>query len=104
VSSATYFLNPLEDKDRRFKTKLTLKLILRVNLRLRGYSIWSASLTAPHIKEDLDNYSRHEHLTASMQLREYSEDTFKIEFGKTRRRLQYSDACSTRHERLIALM
>jgi hypothetical protein len=38
VSSVTYFLNMLEDKDRRLKIKLTLNLILRVNLRLRGYS------------------------------------------------------------------
>jgi hypothetical protein len=51
VSSATYFSNLLEDKDRRLKIKLTLSLILRVNLRLGGYSIWSASLLAPHIKK-----------------------------------------------------
>jgi hypothetical protein len=51
VSSATYFSNLLEDKDRRLKNKLTLSLILRVNLRLGGYSIWSASLIAPHIKK-----------------------------------------------------
>jgi hypothetical protein len=53
VSSVTYFSNLLEDKDRRLKIKLTLSLILRVNLRLKGYSIWNASLIAPHIKEDL---------------------------------------------------
>jgi hypothetical protein len=53
VSSVTYFSNLLEDKGRRLKTKLTLSLILRVNLRLGGYSIWSASSIAPHIKEDL---------------------------------------------------
>jgi hypothetical protein len=52
-SSATYFSNLLEDKDRRHKVKLTLSLILQVNIRLGGYSIWSASLIAPHIKEDL---------------------------------------------------
>jgi hypothetical protein len=71
VSSATYFSNLLEEKDRRLKIKLTLSLILRVNLRLRGYSkikltlslilrvnlrlgdyfIWSASLIAPPYKE-----------------------------------------------------
>jgi hypothetical protein len=51
VSSVTYFLNLLEDKDRRLKIKLTLSLILRVNLRLGGYSIWSVSLIAPHIKK-----------------------------------------------------
>jgi hypothetical protein len=53
VSSATYFLDLLEDKDRRLKTKLTLSLILRLNLRFRAYSIWSVSLIAPHVKEDL---------------------------------------------------
>jgi hypothetical protein len=53
MSSATYFLNLLKDKDRRLKTKLTLGLILQVNLRLGGYSIWSASSIAPHIKKDL---------------------------------------------------
>jgi hypothetical protein len=51
VSSATYFSNLLEDKDRRLKANLTLSLILRVNLRLRGHSIWSVS--SPQIKEDL---------------------------------------------------
>jgi hypothetical protein len=51
LSSATYFSNLLEHKDRRLKIKLTLSLILRVNLRLGGYSIWSASLIAPHIKK-----------------------------------------------------
>jgi hypothetical protein len=33
-------------------------------------------------KKRLDNYSGHEHLTASMQPRKYSNDTFKMEFGK----------------------
>jgi hypothetical protein len=53
VSSATYFSNMLEDKNRRLKIKLTLSLILRVNLRLGGYSIWSVSLIAPHIKKTI---------------------------------------------------
>jgi hypothetical protein len=53
VSSMVYFSNFLEDKERRFKTNLTINLILRFNLRLGGYSIWSASLIAPRIKEDL---------------------------------------------------
>jgi hypothetical protein len=39
VSSATHFSNLLEDKDRRLKIELTLSLILRVSLRLGGYSI-----------------------------------------------------------------
>jgi hypothetical protein len=51
VSSATYFSNLLEDKDGRLKIKLTLILILRVKLRLEGYSIWSAILIAPKIKK-----------------------------------------------------
>jgi hypothetical protein len=51
VSSVTYFSNLLEDNERRLKTTLTLNLILQVNLRLGGYSIWSASLIAPHIKK-----------------------------------------------------
>ena len=38
------------DKDLRLILK-TLKLILRINLRLGGYSIWSAIFIAPH-KED----------------------------------------------------
>jgi hypothetical protein len=43
-------------------------------------------------KRRFDNYSGHEHFTASMQPRKYSEDTFKIKFGRIRRRLQkYSD-------------
>jgi hypothetical protein len=94
VASTTYFSNLLEDKDRRLKIELTLSTILQVNLRLGGYSIWSASLIAPHIKED--NYPGHEHLTASMQSTKYSKDIFKMKFGRTQRHLQkYSDACST---------
>jgi hypothetical protein len=50
MPSMGYFLNFLGDKDRRFKTNLTLSLILQFNLRLRRYSIWSANLIAPHIK------------------------------------------------------
>jgi hypothetical protein len=95
VSSAIYFSNLLEDKDRRFKIELILSLILRVNLRLGSYSIWNASLITPYIKEY--NYSGHEHFTASMQLKKYSEDIFKMKFGRTRRHLQkYLDTCSTR--------
>jgi hypothetical protein len=39
VSSMDYFINSLEDKERRFETNLTLSLILRFILRLEGYSI-----------------------------------------------------------------
>jgi hypothetical protein len=52
VSSRDHFLNSLEDKERRFKTNLTLNLILRCNLRLGGYSIWSVIFIAPHIEEE----------------------------------------------------
>jgi hypothetical protein len=51
MSSATYFSNLLEDKDRRLKIKLTVSLILQVNRRLGGYSIWNVSLIAPHLKK-----------------------------------------------------
>jgi hypothetical protein len=39
MTSVTYFSNLLEDKNGRLKIKLTLNLILQVNLRLGGYSI-----------------------------------------------------------------
>jgi hypothetical protein len=56
-------------------------------------------------KRRLDNYSRHQHLTGSMQPRKYSEDTFKMEFGRTRGCLQkYSDAYSTRLRRAQGLV
>jgi hypothetical protein len=47
------FFKFLKDKSKRFKTNLTLSLIPRFNLRLGGYSIWSARFIAPHVKEDL---------------------------------------------------
>jgi hypothetical protein len=53
VSSVTYFSKLLEDKDRRLKIKLTLSLILWINLKLGDYSIWSACSIVHHIKEDL---------------------------------------------------
>jgi hypothetical protein len=56
-------------------------------------------------KRRLDNYSRHEHLAASMQPRENSEDTFKIEFGRTQRRLQkYSKPTVLDYEELGGLV
>jgi hypothetical protein len=103
MSSMAYFLNFLKDKDRRFKTNLTLSLILWFNLRLEGYSIWGASSIAPHIKED--NYSRHEHLIVLMHPRKYSEGTFKMKFEKTWRYLQkYSEAYTTRLRRARGLV
>jgi hypothetical protein len=59
----------------------------------------------------LENYLGHEHLIASMQLRKYSKDTFKMKFGKNSKTssevigsLQYSTmkssgACQTRGHR-----
>jgi hypothetical protein len=41
VASTTYFSNLFEKKG-GFQTNATLSLILRFNLRLGGYSIWSA--------------------------------------------------------------
>jgi hypothetical protein len=56
-------------------------------------------------KRRLDNYSGHERLIALMQPRKYSEDTFKMEFRRTRKRLQeYSEACSTRLRRARGLV
>jgi hypothetical protein len=47
-------------------------------------------------KRRLENYSGHEHLTASIQPRKYSEDTFKMKFERTRRRLEkYSTTMSS---------
>ena len=40
--SEIYFSNFLENKEEE-KTEVTLSLILRFNIRLGGYSIWSAS-------------------------------------------------------------
>jgi hypothetical protein len=78
----------------RFMTNLTLSVILRLNLSLRSYSIWSTIFIAPHIKED---YSGHEHLIASRQPRKYSETLPTRSFIRTRRRLQkYSKDYSTR--------
>jgi hypothetical protein len=55
-------------------------------------------------KRRLENYSGHEHLTASKQSRKYSEDTFKREFGRTRRCLQkYSGAIVLDYEELKGL-
>jgi hypothetical protein len=53
----------------------------------------------------LDNYLGLEHLVASMQPKKYSEDTFKMKFGRTRRCLQkYSEDCSTRLRRAQGLV
>ena len=52
--SEIYFSNFLRNKEEK-KTEVTLSLILRFNLRLGGYSIWSASTSGL------------EHLTASKQ-------------------------------------
>jgi hypothetical protein len=56
-------------------------------------------------KRRLDNYSGHERFTASMEPRKYLEDTFQMEFGRTRRRLRkYLDAYSTQLRRAQGLI
>jgi hypothetical protein len=58
---------------------VTLSLILRFNLRLGGYSIWTVIFhRTPYQKSN----SRHEHLIASMQPRKYSKKNFKTELQK----------------------
>jgi hypothetical protein len=57
-------------------------MILRVILRL-GAIPYGVRVQSHPYKRRLDNYSGYEHLTASMQPRKYSEDTFKVEFGRT---------------------
>jgi hypothetical protein len=52
-----------DKKKRGLKTNLTLSLILRFNLRLGGYSIWSAIIHRTPCKK---RNSGHEHLIASM--------------------------------------
>jgi hypothetical protein len=54
-------------------------MILRFNLRLGGYSIWSAIFhRTPYQRSN----SGHEHLIASMQPRKYSKKNFKMELQK----------------------
>jgi hypothetical protein len=65
-----------KDKKRRFKTNVALSLTLRFNLRLRGYSIWSAIF---HRTPYQRNHLGHEHLITSMQPRKYSKKNFKME-------------------------
>jgi hypothetical protein len=56
-------------------------------------------------KRILENYSGYKHLTASMQPRKYSEDTFKMKFGRPQRRLQkYSEVYNTRLRRARGLI
>ena len=59
--SEIYFSIFLENKEEK-KTEVTLSLILRFNLRLGGYSIWSATTSRTIYK-----ISELEHLTAAMQ-------------------------------------
>src|SRR6185312_3766892 len=60
--SEIYFSIFLENKEEK-KTEVTLSLILRFNLRLGGYSIWSASTSRTIYDQDLGL----EHLTALKQ-------------------------------------
>jgi hypothetical protein len=105
VSSVTYFSNLLEDKDKRLKIKLTLSLIFTSQHKTRGLLHMECEFNRTPCKRRPDNYSGHEHLTASTQPRKYSENTFKMKFGRTRRRLQkYSNACGTRLRRARRLV
>jgi hypothetical protein len=47
-----FFKSIWKIKERIFKTNWTLSLILRFNLKLRGYSIWSEIFIASHIKDN----------------------------------------------------
>jgi hypothetical protein len=68
-----------KSKQGRFKTNVTLSLILRFNLRLGGYSIWSAIFhRTPYQRSN----SEHEYLIASMQPRKYSKKNIKMELQK----------------------
>ena len=53
----------MENKEEK-KTEVTLSLILRFNLRLGGYSIWSVSTSRTIYDQDLGL----EHLTALKQM------------------------------------
>jgi hypothetical protein len=58
---------------------VTLSLILRFNLRLGDYSIWSAIFhRTPYQRSN----SGHEHLIVPMQPRKYSKKNFKTELQK----------------------
>ena len=61
-ASEIYFSNLLENNEGK-KTEVTLSLILRFNLRLGGYSIWSASTSRTIYDKEFEL----EHLTASKQ-------------------------------------
>jgi hypothetical protein len=74
-----FFRKYSKSKQRRLKTNLTLSLILQFNLRLRGYSIWSAIIhRTPYKRKN----SGHEHLIALMQIKDYSKRNFKTELRK----------------------
>jgi hypothetical protein len=58
---------------------MTLSLFFRFNLRLGGYSIWSAIFhRTPYQRSN----SKHEHLIASMQPKKYSKKNLKMELQK----------------------
>ena len=55
--SEIYFSNFLKNKKK--KTEVTLSLILRFNLRLGGYSIWSASTSRTIYDQDFEAWALH---------------------------------------------
>ena len=75
------------------KTEVTLSLILRVNLRLGGYSIWSASTLRTIYMIKISGF---EHLTASKQL-EVLEELLDVSEGRDRsNQKDVLTTCSTR--------
>jgi hypothetical protein len=92
-----------KSKQGRFKTNVSLNLILRFNLRLGGYSIWSAIFhRTPYQRSN----SGHEHLIASMQIRKYSKKNFKMKLQKKAEDYFGSirEACSTQLRRARGLV
>ena len=57
-ASEIYFSIFLENKEEK-KTEVTLSLILRLNLRLGGYSIWSASTSRTIYDQDFRAWAPH---------------------------------------------
>ena len=92
VSSVIYFSN-LFGRQRKedSKSRWTLSLIRRFNLRLEDYSIWSVIFNAPHIEDYFWRFEIYSGKSAT-QPRSNQKST-----QRTQRWFQkYSEACSTR--------
>ena len=70
-ASEIYFSNFLENKEGK-KTEVTLNLILRFNLRLGGYSIWSASTSHTIDDQDFGGLSTSQPRSKWKYLKDYS--------------------------------